>query len=346
MTDPNQLQRINLLAQKWQKGTITPNEKAEFEQWYTLFDDVFEVNTAETREEAEARIYKTILSKGGIHVNPKRNLARIFVAASIVLALSVGGYFLLNKQDNQQLSRQADQSVYLSPAGKRKSLTLSDGTVVLLNAGSKLTVLPGYNHQKREVLLEGEGYFTVVHNSKSPFSVHTVNFDVNDLGTIFNVKAYASDKTSEAVLIKGSVEVVIKNRAANQKNNVANRIVLSPNKKLVILNDPLTDELVVKDNNRTSHYKVTGIGNNVFKNSIVETDWTNNKLTFYDQKFDDIVPIIERWYNVKLIVHNKQLSGYNFTATFTKQSIDEVLMALKLTANFSYRKEGDEIIIY
>jgi len=347
MTDPNQSQRINFLAHKWQKGTITQDEKAEFEQWYTLFDDVFEGNTGETREEAEARIYKTILSRGNIQVSRKRNQPRIFVAASIVLALTIGGYFLLNKHSNQQLSGQADQSVYLSPVGKKKMLTLSDGTVVLLNAGSKLTVLPGYNHQKREVLLEGEGYFTVVHNSESPFSVHTRNFDVNDLGTIFNVKAYASDKTSEAVLIKGSVEVVLKSNTSRSNNKDGNSILLSPNKKLVILNDPPSDELAVKKEDKPMlRYKITGIGNNVFKNSIVETDWTNNKLTFYDQQFDDIVPVIERWFGIKLIVHNQQLSGYRFTATFDKQNIDEVLKDLKFTANFSYRKEGNVIIIY
>ncbi|MDB4918057.1 FecR family protein [Mucilaginibacter sp.] len=339
MTDPNQSQRINFLAHKWQKGTITQNEKAEFERWYTLFDDVFEVNTGETREEAEARIYKTILSRGNIHVSRKRNQPRIFVAASIALALAIGGYFLLNKHSNQQFSGQADQSVYLSPVGKKKMLTLSDGTVVLLNAGSKLTVLPGYNHQKREVLLEGEGYFTVVHNPKSPFSVHTFEFDVNDLGTVFNVKAYRGDKTSETSLIKGSIEIVLKNK-------LRNKIVLSPSEKLVVLNNPSSDLSLNNDDKPTLHYKMANITDKVFKNSIVETDWTNNKLSFYDQQFEDIVPVIERWYNVKLIVNNKQLSGYRFTSTFDKENIDEVLTDFKLTANFNYRREGYVITIY
>ncbi|MES2275412.1 MAG: FecR domain-containing protein [Bacteroidota bacterium] len=340
MTDPNQSQRITLLAQKWQEGTITESEKAEFEAWYLLFDDVLEVNTNERREEAENRIYQTILQRGSIPANRKNNWPRAFViAASMLLGLSIGGYFLLNKTNHLQPNRQAQQSVYYSPIGRKKSVTLPDGTVVLLNSGSQLTLLPGYGQHMRSVTLAGEAYFTVVHDPKSPFSVHTPGFDVNDLGTVFNVKAYAGDRTSEAVLIKGSVEVVLKNKFSS-------RVLLAPNKKLIILNHPLPEDLAIKTEQPRAEYKVTGIANNVFKNSIVETDWTNDKLSFYDQQFEDIVPVIERWYDVKLMVNNKQLSGYRFTATFDKENIDQVLKALKLTANFNYRREGNVITVY
>jgi transmembrane sensor len=305
---------------------------ADFERDYAVFCKAFEHHIGVSK----------ILSPFTNRPLPQKSSKVVLIYSLLsgltaCVLLATGIYFLLKPKPLGKSN--AYTSVYFSPIGKRRSLTLSDGTSVRLNSGSKLTVLPGYNHHKREVMLEGEAYFTVVHNAKSPFSVHTLNFRVNDLGTVFNVKAYSGDKTFEAVLIKGSIEVVLNNKQGS-------RVILTPSKKIV-LNNSLVSNLPAGNSNKAIPvYKIKGIANNVFKNSIVETDWTANKLSFYDEPFEDIAPVIERWYGLKLIVNNKELDGYHFTATFGNQSIDQVLKALKLTANFNYRREGNVITIY
>jgi ferric-dicitrate binding protein FerR (iron transport regulator) len=95
---------------------------------------------------------------------------------------------------------------FSSALGRKKSITLTDGTKVILNGGSKLTVAGDYNVSRRDVILEGEGYFDVVHNAQKTFTVHTAKINIKDIGTIFNVKAYVADKTTEASLIKGAIE--------------------------------------------------------------------------------------------------------------------------------------------
>mgnify|MGYP000343867029 CR=1 FL=1 len=60
---------------------------------------------------------------------------------------------------------------------------------------------------KREVILDGEAYFEVAHNEKSPFVVRTHAMDVEVLGTKFNVEAYSAGRTFEASLMQGKVRV-------------------------------------------------------------------------------------------------------------------------------------------
>jgi ferric-dicitrate binding protein FerR (iron transport regulator) len=93
-------------------------------------------------------------------------------------------------------------------------------------------------------------------------------------------------------------------------------------------------------------FAVRNITRNTDGNSVVETDWTQNKLTFFDQRFDEITVQMERWYGVKIDILNPDLKGYHFTATFDHEDITEVLKALKLSGNFKYRKEGNVISIY
>lgn len=90
--------------------------------------------------------------------------------------------------------------------GGQYKLVLSDGTKVWLDASSSLhypTVFAGKN---REVSLTGQGYFEVAHH-KEPFIVHTPSVDIQDLGTAFNVKAYAESKVTKATLLQGSIRV-------------------------------------------------------------------------------------------------------------------------------------------
>ena len=114
--------------------------------------------------------------------------------------------------------------------GSRTHLTLPDGTKVWLNAGSHLSYGKTYNAATREVNLTGEAFFDVARNSQKPFLIHTARIDIQVLGTSFNVKSYPTDRTTEATLIRGSIEVSIKDRPSE-------KIILRPNEKLVIAND-------------------------------------------------------------------------------------------------------------
>ncbi|HEX8018672.1 FecR family protein [Mucilaginibacter sp.] len=266
--------------------------------------------------------------------NTKLVMTLTSIAACFLIAFAA--YLLNVKKSKEPVINEALS--FSSPLGKKKSITLTDGTTIILNGGSKLTVAGSYNISRRDVILEGEGYFDVVHNAQKPFIVHTAKINIKDIGTIFNVKAYPSDKTTEASLIKGAVEITLNNKAKS-------KILLNPNNKLVLLNNEGAN-ITAGTAKVQAPFVVRNITKNTDGNSVVETDWTQNKLTFFNQPFDEIAVQMERWYGVKINIINPDVKSYHFTATFDHEDITQVLEALKLSGNFKYRKEDNIISIY
>ena len=93
------------------------------------------------------------------------------------------------------------------PKGSEFDLILSDGTRVWLNADSKLKYPVTFGSDKREVELEGEGYFEVTRDETRPFRVVVEKQTVEVLGTEFNVDAYPEEKNTYTTLVSGKVKV-------------------------------------------------------------------------------------------------------------------------------------------
>lgn len=107
----------------------------------------------------------------------------------------------LNRNAADGLSR------LLVPKGKRARLTLSDGTHIWVNSGSRV-IFPGkFAQSHREIYVEGEAYMDVAHNADAPFTVMARDFRIKVLGTSFNVNAYPDGQTSSVVLVNGCVNL-------------------------------------------------------------------------------------------------------------------------------------------
>ena len=125
------------LAKKWQEGTISMEEKAYYEKWYSSFDDsdlVLTENPISRNEELSERIYDKLNARiaadhAGQHI-AKRLYYRIAVAASVVFCLSFGTYYLMksNKVAKETLAAVND----IKPGGNKAFLTLADGKRILL----------------------------------------------------------------------------------------------------------------------------------------------------------------------------------------------------------------------
>ena len=127
------------------------------------------------------------------------------IASVIVITVSVTVVLFSIGKDNGGMSL-AMQTITV-PAGQRVNLDLPDGSNVWLNAGTTMQYPVSFMTDKREVILDGEAYFEVAHNEKSPFVVHTSTLDVEVLGTKFNVEAYSARKIFETSLMEGRVKV-------------------------------------------------------------------------------------------------------------------------------------------
>ncbi|MEO7048586.1 MAG: FecR family protein, partial [Ferruginibacter sp.] len=156
---------------------------------------------------------------------------RRFVLSSFVVLILVSTItiFALREKNAIASSIAVSENNVSTKPGSKSQVTLPDGTVVILNADSKLTYPDNFLGDTREVSLEGEAFFKVAHNKKKPFIIHSKAMDIKVLGTVFNVKAYPQESTSEATLISGSIEVTLTNHS-NEK------IMLKPSEKITVSN--------------------------------------------------------------------------------------------------------------
>ncbi len=261
--------------------------------------------------------------------------AAVVVIGAGILAFSTG--IVTGSSGKTQMARQVNE--ISTRQGSKSRIELPDGTVVWLNAGSRLTYNKEYGQQTREVMLEGEGFFDVMKNKEKPFIIHTSNINIKVLGTVFNVKAYPEDKQTETSLIRGSIEVTIKNRPND-------KIILSPSEKLVVENEPvirmpergLPDRLLPAIEIKKLKY-------NSEDSAVPETQWIDDKLVFNDESFEDLAVRMQRWYNVQIDITDPDLKGKRLTGNFEKETIDQALEALKISIPFRYELRGAKIII-
>lgn len=117
------------------------------------------------------------------------------------------------------------------PMGGMTNIQLPDGSTVVLNAGSKLTYKNIFDARHREITLSGEAFFDIVKDPAHPFIITTPTIKIRVLGTRFNVRSYPGDKTSEAALIRGIIELTV-------LKNPDRQIILKPSEKLTVFNQP------------------------------------------------------------------------------------------------------------
>jgi transmembrane sensor len=275
-------------------------------------------------------------------VTPQKNnivrlVKRLAIAACVAGIIAVP-VWLLNKKESPTLAADTfAKKEVVAEKGARTKMILPDGTQVWLNSDSKLEYDQSFNDTVREVTLEGEAYFDVVKNPKRPFIVHTSSIDIRVLGTAFNVKSYAREKTIETTLIHGSVEVTRKNEPQLPK------IILRPKEKLVFnkQEDDFDNEgdTNVKPviNKNIPAIAVVPLAKGVADTSLKETSWVYNRLDFDGDTFSELAVKMERWYNVKIIFKNERLANMRLGGAFEDEGLEEALKALQLITKFTYK---------
>ena len=168
------------------------------------------------------------------------------------------------------------------PRGGEYQLMLSDGSKVQLNSMSSIRFPVQFAQDCRLVELEGEAYFEVSKTGQ-PFIVQTKGMKIEVLGTTFNISAYANEEY-QTTLVSGSVKV--------QTENGSNRI-LKPSEQACIT--PGSNQINVR-NVDTAFY----------------TSWIHGKINFKDQRLDDIMKTLARWYDMDVVYENEATKELRF----------------------------------
>jgi transmembrane sensor len=276
-----------------------------------------------------------------VRINTRARRKWYWAAAAVLVVVS-GLYafgILFNKENTATLASAKEVNEVTTRPGSKTKIQLPDGSVVWLNAGSRLTYNKQYGQQLREVTLTGEGYFDVVKMKDKPFIIHTSNINIKVLGTAFNVKAYPEDKHTETSLIRGSIEVTINNRPDN-------KIILSPNEKLIVENELAVNSEKAGGKEGQPAISIDKLKYSIRDSTVAETQWVENRLVFNDESFAELAVRMERWYAIEITIADPGLEQKRLTGNFEKETIEQALEALKISIPFKHEQTGNKIIIH
>ena len=210
--------------------------------------------------------------------------------------------------------------------GQRTYLNLSDGSSVILNAGSKLTLPQTFpDTGPRELNLSGEAWFEVEHDPERPFIVYSDDAMTTVLGTKFQVRSYPDDEHVEVVVSEGKVAL------QDRKKSDDLGATITRNQVGTYFGDGSTSVSRVQD---LSPF----------------LGWKDGNLVFEQKPQSQVFRRLERWYdiNIQTVPTQPELLKRELTASFTEtQPLDEVLETIALTMNIDYHKaEGDSAYLF
>ncbi len=354
--------RIWILLGKKKNGEATAEELAELEllmrQDETLgfsmgiIEKVWESPMMTVQEgEGTENIWGRLEEKLHYNADPSTgkhtilSLKSLMIAASLLLVAGCGAFFYFQFNGNYKhkaFAAKETENQVSTQRGSRTKIVLPDGTKVWLNASSKLIYANDFNDAPtREVSLSGEAFFEVVHDADHPFVIHTSGMDIKDIGTAFDIKAYPDDKTVEATLISGAIEII-------SHRDPERKILLKPNERIIIPVDNKPEEIIRQHTPDSSHstafYSITTVKRD--QNGLLpQTSWVQNKLVFDDEAFEELAPKMEKWYNINIHFKDEAMRQTRFSGVIEKETIDQALKAMQLSYPFRYSISGNDVWI-
>jgi transmembrane sensor len=294
-----------------------------------------DIDTAYLKHHAKmypTREQEVIISRG--YFSLKRTLIKALVAASVIFIPGLAWLLLFNKNkpvaENKQTITATD-----TDKGSRSTITLPDGSIVRLNAKSKVSYAEGFA-KTREVYLTGEAYFEVTYNETIPFIVHTDMADIKVLGTKFNVRNYSNEQRMEAALLTGSIELTL-------HADTQHKVLLKPSDKIVVKKNAHGDrDLMPSGGDKKIELTSIRLQDSV----IVETSWLNDKMAFVDKPFSEIALDLERQFDVNIEFKNKAVSAYKYTGVYDEDNAVDILKILQMIKPFQYNLNNKQITIY
>lgn len=205
------------------------------------------------------------------------------------------------------------------PYGKRSYITLSEGSKVWLNSGSKLIFPPTFKGKTREVFLEGEALFDIAKNPEKPFFVKTGMFSMKVYGTRFNLQAYKQDDDYNVVLIEGSVSMKVNDGQPKE-------VFLAPNQKASLTKG---QEL----------FEITNV-----ENAEIYSTWVDGYLTFTNEEVGILLKRVSRYYNVQIDSEFSDKVEKIYGKLDLKDDLERVLDGIAFISKTKYKKIGDKYV--
>lgn len=241
-------------------------------------------------------------------------------AAAIILVMLASTVFYVWQQGPvKEVAEAGKPALYAAGSDKQKALTLSDGTRIRLNSNARIRIPEGYGRSSREITLEGEAYFEVVHNEQKPFVIHTSRATIKDLGTAFNVRALPDEQNVQVAVTEGKVSVW----SDRQTEEEATELIPGQFGYLDLTR-------------RTMQVDQFGVDNYL--------SWMNGRMKFDQAPLDKVSMQLGRIYDVSFRYSDDTLRQRSLTTDFSRGSLEKTLEVISLTLRIDYRMDANKVI--
>jgi transmembrane sensor len=231
------------------------------------------------------------------------------LAAAAVLTVAL---FATHRPAVQTAARQTRD--YTTPVGQTATLALADGTTITMAPGSQLRVAADFGRARRDVYLDGEAYFAVVHDAEHPFTVFAGPVAARDIGTAYAVRHYGDEPSVRVAVRDGRVDV--------------------------------TDAGVVGagDVVRRAADGTTHVQHGTDVDALL--GWTTGRLTYMDAPLADVRADLRRWYGIDIAVGRPAVDTLRFTGTVSGLAAHDVVALLAATLGLHAQWQGSHPTLY
>lgn len=319
------------LIQDYLDGKLPEQEYARVQEYLSehmddpevraLLDGWFDACRQEVAPSGEEALRATRQRLGLSRRQPVR-ITWWLAAAVLALLLTLPFAFKAGYHAHQDPAPVAWSEVTV-PIAQTREVTLPDGTILTLNAGSRVTWPSEFSADKREIFLDGEVLAQVTKNPEKPFIIHSGEVDVCVYGTTFNFKSYRDASVVEVMLREGSVSLEV------PSGNARREVRLTPGD-------------IVQYEREGGNVSLGRVPANDFKTFV-----DNRSFSFFNIPLKDIAADLERSFGTPIVVADERIANQRFVAFFTNgESLDQILGLLARNGNLRISRSGKMVYLY
>ena len=353
------------LLEKYNNGLCNPEEKAVVENWFLNWK---ELNGAPTEQQIERASKDVWNSLPGSRTNDNRNLQRIGIAASIILAIGIS--FLYIKTEPSHEKRLTPD---IAPGGNRATITLSNGQQIVLSTGQKgvITNLSGlaYNDGSKISNADLTGIQTITTPKGGEYEIvlsDGTKVWLNAASTLLYPATFR-ERGSRKVELKGGEAYfqVVKDRKRPFVVSTGHQDVfvlgthfnVNAYETGSIKTTLLEGSVRVQNNVHTSKTKskilvpgeqsVNNAGAIEVRkvNANIELAWKKGKIQFVREDLRTVMNMISRWYDIDVFYQYYPIDG-KFTGSISRsKNISEVLSLLETTGDVRFKIQGRQVLV-
>lgn len=267
-----------------------------------------------------------------IPFRPSRQWQRWAVAAGLALLLG-SGWFVWRYQtrltDKQTITENTSKNrliEHVNTTRQTASLLLPDGSMVMLEPGSRLMHPTRFEGNTRRVTLWGDAFFEVAHNSKQPFLIEAGNTITRVVGTSFRIQASTAVVT---VAVRSGKVLVYRRDDETDPEQLASDAVALTAREQVTLGPAAMPERKQP----------------VYQPELIETRATEQAFAYDDAPLPVVLSALETLYGVSFEYDETSLKSCPITCSFDEENFPERLDIICKSVGLAHEVRDGRVVL-